>query len=131
MIRVIASIIIIKYNSKFKNLKLDVWELFGNNKRELMKLQSKHWILLLAFLPLFTILYVSFFEQVFAQETRSPEGYVYRNVEVWGLFFKLMVAAFIVGAIVQGVILYVCFRYRESHKKNRFMEKTTDEEMGR
>jgi len=108
-----------------------VWELFGNNKRELMKLQSKRWILLLAFLPLFTILYVSFFEQVFAQETRSPEGYVYRNVEVWGLFFKLMVAAFIVGAIVQGVILYVCFRYRESHKKNRFMERTTEEEMGR
>ena len=96
-----------------------------------MKLQSKRWILLLAFLPLFTILYVSFFEQVFAQETRSPEGYVYRNVEVWALFFKLMVAAFIVGAIVQGVILYVCFRYRESHKKNRFMEKTTEEEMGR
>jgi heme/copper-type cytochrome/quinol oxidase subunit 2 len=109
-----------------------VWELFGNNKRELMKLQSKHWILLLAFLPLFTILYVSFFEQVFAQETKSAEGYIYRNVEVWGLFFKLMVAAFIVGAVVQGVILYVCFRYRESHKKNRFMEKTTtDEEMGR
>jgi heme/copper-type cytochrome/quinol oxidase subunit 2 len=108
-----------------------VWELFGNNKRELMKLQSKHWILLLAFLPLFTILYVSFFEEVFAQETKSAEGYIYRNVEVWGLFFKLMVAAFIVGAIVQGVILYVCFRYRESHKKNRFMEKTKDEEMGR
>jgi heme/copper-type cytochrome/quinol oxidase subunit 2 len=109
-----------------------VWELFGNNKRELMKLQSKHWILLLAILPLFTILYVSFFEQVFAQETKSAEGYIYRNVEVWGLFFKLMVAAFIVGAVVQGVILYVCFRYRESHKKNRFMEKTTtDEEMGR
>jgi len=97
-----------------------------------MKLQSKRWILLLAFLPLFTLLYVSFFEQVFAQETKSAEGYIYRNVEVWGLFFKLMVAAFIVGAVVQGVILYVCFRYRESHKKNRFMEKTTtDEEMGR
>jgi heme/copper-type cytochrome/quinol oxidase subunit 2 len=103
----------------------------ATTKRELMKLQSKHWILLLAFLPLFTILYVSFFEEVFAQETKSAEGYINRNVEIWGLFFKLMVAAFIVGAIVQGVILYVCFRYRESHKKNRFMEKTTDEEIGR
>ena len=92
-----------------------------------MKLQSKHWILLLALLPLFTILYTSFFEQVFAQETKSTEGYVYRNVEVWGLFFKLMVAAFIVGAIVQGVILYVCFRYRESHKKNRFIAKAREE----
>jgi heme/copper-type cytochrome/quinol oxidase subunit 2 len=98
-----------------------------NNKRELMKLQSKHWILLLAFLPLFTILYVIFFEEVFAQETKSAEGYIYRNVEIWGLFFKLMVAAFIVGAIVQGVILYVCFRYRESHKKNRFIAKTREE----
>src|SRR5215207_1806179 len=70
-----------------------------------MKLQSKHWILLLAFLPLFTILYVSFFEEVFAQETKSAEGYINRNVEIWGLFFKLMVAAFIVGAVVQVAIL--------------------------
>jgi len=95
-------------------------------QRELMRLQSKYWILL-AFLPLFAILYVSFVEQVFAQETTSPEGYVYRNVEVWGLFFKLMVAAFIVGAIVQGIILYICFRYREGHKKNRFLDKTKEE----
>lgn len=91
-----------------------------------MRLQSKYWILL-AFLPLFTILYVSFVGQVFAQEITSPEGYVYRNVEVWGLFFKLMVAAFIVGAIVQGVILYICFRYREGHKKNTFLDKTKEE----
>ena len=94
-----------------------------------MKLRFKYWMLL-AFLPILTILYASFFEQVFAQETRSPEGYVLRNVEVWGLFFKLMVAAFTVGAIVQGVILYVCIRYRESHKKNQFSEKAK-EEIGR
>ena len=91
-----------------------------------MRLQYKYWILL-AFLPLFSILYVSFVGQVFAQETTSAEGYIYRNVEVWGLFFKLMVAAFIVGAIVQGVILYICFRYRESHQKNRFLDKTKEE----
>lgn len=94
-----------------------------------MKLRFKYWILL-AFLPLFIILYVSFFEQVFAQEESTPEGYVLRNVEVWGLFFRMMVAAFIVGAIVQGVILYVCIRYRETHKKNQFSEKTK-EEIGR
>jgi heme/copper-type cytochrome/quinol oxidase subunit 2 len=47
---------------------------------------------------------------------------VLRNVEVWGLFYRMMIAAFIVGAVVQGVILYVCWRYRESHKKNRFAE---------
>jgi len=105
------------------------WSYLQSNKREIMRLQFKHWILLLVFLPLFTILYVNFFEQVFAQEeTISPaEEYTLRNVEVWGLFFKLMVAAFIVGAIVQGIILYICFRYRESHKKNRFLDKTKEE----
>jgi heme/copper-type cytochrome/quinol oxidase subunit 2 len=95
-----------------------------------VRLQFKHWILLLAFLPLFTILYVGFFEQIFAQEeTITPaQEYTVRNVQVWGLFFRMMVAAFIVGAIVQGVILYVCIRYRETHKKNRFLTEKIEEE---
>jgi hypothetical protein len=88
-----------------------------------MKLQSKYW-LILAFLPLFTILYFNYFEQAFGQESAdsTAETYVLRTVEVWGLFYRMMVAAFIVGAVVQGVILYVCWRYRESHKRNRFVE---------
>ena len=87
-----------------------------------MKLQSKYW-LILAFLPLFTILYFNYFGQAFGQESSSEaETYVLRNVEVWGLFYRMMIAAFIVGAVVQGVILYLCWRYRESHKKNRFVE---------
>ena len=101
-----------------------------SNKKGVMKLQSKYWILL-AFLPLFTILYVSYFEQAFGQESSvsdpTADSYTLRNVEVWGLFYRMMVAAFIVGAIVQGVILYVCFRYRESHKKNQFIAKTREE----
>jgi heme/copper-type cytochrome/quinol oxidase subunit 2 len=118
--------------TKSKNLKLDGLSLFANTKGELVKLQVKQWILLLAFLPLFTILYASFFEQIFAQEeTISPaEEYTQRNVEVWGLFFRMMVAAFIVGAIVQGIVLYVCLRYREGHKKNRFLTRQ-EEESGR
>ena len=109
------------------------WSYVQSNKREIMRLQFKHWILLLVFLPLFTILYVNFFEQVFAQEeTISPaEEYTLRNVEVWGLFFRMMVAAFIVGAIVQGVILYVCIRYRETHPKNRILTEKAEEETGR
>ena len=105
-----------------------------SNKKGVMKLQSKYWILL-AFLPLFTILYVSYFEQVFGQESSvtdpTADSYIQRNVEVWGLFYRMMVAAFIVGAIVQGVILYVCWRYRESHKKNRFAEQELEEDTGR
>lgn len=105
-----------------------------SNKKGVMKLQSKYWILL-AFLPLFTILYVSYFEQAFGQESSvtdpTAESYTLRNVEVWGLFYRLMVAAFIVGAIVQGVILYVVWRYRESHKKNRFAEQELEEDSSR
>jgi heme/copper-type cytochrome/quinol oxidase subunit 2 len=104
-----------------------------SNKKGVMKLQSKYWILL-AFLPLFTILYVSFFGQAFGQESSvtdpTAESYTLRNVEVWGLFYRMMVAAFIVGAVVQGTIFYVCWRYRESHKKNRYAEQL-EEDTGR
>lgn len=88
-----------------------------------MRLQSKYW-LLMAFLPLFTILYISFFEQAFAQE--PPEEYLNRNAEVWGLFYDLMVAAFSVGAVVSAIIVYVCWRYRESHPRLRFAEAEED-----
>jgi hypothetical protein len=79
----------------------------------------------LDYLPLFTHLYNFKKPQAFGQESTDSsavEKYVFRNGEVWGLFYRMMVAAFIVGAVVQGVILYVCWRYRESHKKNRFVE---------
>jgi heme/copper-type cytochrome/quinol oxidase subunit 2 len=99
-----------------------------------MKLQSNYWILL-AFLPLFTIIYVSYFEQAFGQESSvsdpTADSYVIRQVEVWGLFYRMMVAAFIVGAIVQGTILYVCWRYRESHKRNKFAQQEIEEDTGR
>jgi heme/copper-type cytochrome/quinol oxidase subunit 2 len=42
-----------------------------------------------------------------------------------------MVAAFIVGAIVQGTIFYVCWRYRESHKRNKFAQQQIEEDTGR
>jgi heme/copper-type cytochrome/quinol oxidase subunit 2 len=49
----------------------------------------------------------------------SPEEVVVRRVEIWGLFYRLMVVAFAVGAVVQGTIIYVCWRFRESNKKNK------------
>ena len=100
-----------------------------------MRLQSKYW-LLMAFLPLFSILSVSIFEQAFAQEPQKPaesfvpEEYIHRNSEVWGLFYELMVAAFSVGAVVSAIIVYVCWRYRESHPRLRFVE-AEEEDTGR
>jgi heme/copper-type cytochrome/quinol oxidase subunit 2 len=39
-------------------------------------------------------------------------------VEIWALFYRGMVAAFVVGAVVQGSIIYVAWRFREGNKKN-------------
>lgn len=83
-----------------------------------MSPKSNIWLILLLFSPLVVIV-VSSFDNVFAQES---EEFVIRRVEIWALFYRLMVAAFVVGAVVQGVIVYVCWRFRESHKKNRMRE---------
>jgi heme/copper-type cytochrome/quinol oxidase subunit 2 len=40
-------------------------------------------------------------------------------VEIWALFYRGMVAAFVVGAVVQGSIIYVGWRFREGNKKNQ------------
>ncbi|HJT49979.1 MAG TPA: heme transporter CcmC [Nitrososphaeraceae archaeon] len=57
----------------------------------------------------------------FAQESSSSQAqqYLNRRVEIWALFYRGMVAAFVVGAVVQGSIIYVAWRFREGHKKNR------------
>ena len=54
---------------------------------------------------------------VFAQET--TERYLSARVEIWALFYRLMVVAFVIGAVVMGTITYVSWRFRESHPKNR------------
>jgi heme/copper-type cytochrome/quinol oxidase subunit 2 len=59
---------------------------------------------------------ISFVNQSFAQSTSTP---TYARVEIWALFYRLMVIAFVVGALVLGVIGYIVWRFRESHPKNR------------
>ena len=81
----------------------------------MMRSQLKY-NLLLAIVPVMVILYLNTIESAFGSE---PGEYVIRQAETWALFYRMMVAAFIVGAVVQGTVLYVCWRYRESHKKNR------------
>jgi heme/copper-type cytochrome/quinol oxidase subunit 2 len=56
-------------------------------------------------------------DSVFAQE--STEQYILHRVEIWALFYRLMVVAFVVGAVVMGSIAYVVWRFRESNPKNR------------
>lgn len=51
---------------------------------------------------------------------------IIRRAEIWGLFYRMMVAAFIVGAVVQGLMVYISWRYRESNKQF----KVTDNNVG-
>lgn len=83
-----------------------------------MSPRSNIWLLLLLFSPVVLVV-LSSFDNVFAQESQQ---FVERRVEIWALFYRLMVAAFVVGAVVQGAIVYVCWRFRESHKQNRIKE---------
>ncbi|MGB5090624.1 MAG: heme transporter CcmC [Nitrososphaeraceae archaeon] len=83
-----------------------------------MSPRSNIWLILLLFSPVVLVV-LSSFDNVFAQE---PQEFVIRRVEIWALFYRLMVAAFVVGAVVQGAIVYVCWRFRESHKQNRIKE---------
>ena len=84
-----------------------------------MSPRSNIWLLLLLFSPVVLVV-LSSFDNVFAQE--EAQQFVERRVEIWALFYRLMVAAFVVGAVVQGAIVYVCWRFRESHKQNRIKE---------
>jgi len=74
---------------------------------------------LLPLIPLFATFFLSFLiGDAFAQQ-QAPQQYIIRRVEIWSLFYRGMVAAFVVGAVVQGSIIYVAWRFRESNKKNR------------
>lgn len=72
-------------------------------------------ILILVTLTALTLLAVD--SAAFAQET--TERFFSSRVEIWSLFYRLMVIAFVIGAVVMGTLTYVVWRFRESHPKNR------------
>ena len=47
----------------------------------------------------------------------EPGEYLDRRVEIWGLFYRMMIVAFVIGAIVSGIIVWLCMRFRESNPK--------------
>jgi heme/copper-type cytochrome/quinol oxidase subunit 2 len=82
-----------------------------------MALSSRGWGLILTVLaPLVVVSVMSIVVgQAFGQEAQQI---ITRRVEIWALFYRGMVAAFVVGAVVQGSIIYVAWRFREGNKKN-------------
>ncbi|MGQ0606599.1 MAG: heme transporter CcmC [Candidatus Nitrosotenuis sp.] len=72
---------------------------------------------IIALLSVLTVLIVlPTLHLVFAEATEAGD-YINRNVEIWNLFFKMMTIAFTVGAVVSGTLIWVVWRFRESHPK--------------
>jgi heme/copper-type cytochrome/quinol oxidase subunit 2 len=76
-----------------------------------------HLAIVLILIPVVMVMLLGIGDAVFAQE--STERYIIARVEIWALFYRLMVVAFVIGAVVMGTITYVVWRFRESHPKNR------------
>ncbi len=70
-------------------------------------------LLSLILAPLFFASLIPIIDSAFAQE----EQLINRRVEIWALFYRLMTAAFIVGAVVQGVMVFIAVRFREKKVK--------------
>ena len=68
------------------------------------------------FLVLAIIVIIPTVDYVFAAAD-EPGEYIDRRVLIWNLFFRMMVVAFTVGAVVSGTMVWICWRFRESHPK--------------
>ncbi len=67
-------------------------------------------------LVVFTILVIiPTLDYVLAQE--EPGEYLDRRVVIWNLFFRMMVVAFTIGAVVSGTMIWLIIRFRESNPK--------------
>ncbi|MGI0083060.1 MAG: heme transporter CcmC [Nitrosopumilaceae archaeon] len=55
----------------------------------------------------------------FADAATEGKEYVKLRNEVWNLFFRMTTAAFVVGAVVSGTLIWLVWRFRESHPKNK------------
>jgi heme/copper-type cytochrome/quinol oxidase subunit 2 len=56
----------------------------------------------------------------------EPGEYLDRRVEIWGLFYRLMIVAFTVGTVVSGMIVWLVLRFRESNPKAKPTEYEAD-----
>ena len=65
-------------------------------------------VLILVLIAVLTLLGVN--SAAFAQET--TERYLSARIEIWALFNRLMVVAFVIGAVVMGTMTYVVWRFR-------------------
>ncbi len=67
-------------------------------------------------LVLAVLVIVPAIDLAFAQGA-EPGEYLDRRVIIWNLFFRMMTVAFTVGAVVAGTMIWLVWRFRESHPK--------------
>ncbi len=68
------------------------------------------------FLVLAVLVLIPALESAFAVPD-EPGEYLDRRVVIWNLFYRMMTVAFTVGAVVSGTIIWLVWRFRESHPK--------------
>lgn len=73
-------------------------------------------LLYFALTPLLMLPLIPILDSAFAEEAGE---FTNRRVEIWGLFYRLMTAAFIVGAVVQGVMVFLVVRFNEKNVMKR------------
>ena len=56
----------------------------------------------------------------------EPGEYFDRRVEIWGLFYRLMIVAFVIRTVVSGTIVWLVLRFRESNPKAKPTEYEAD-----
>ena len=56
----------------------------------------------------------------------EPGEYLDRRVEIWGLFYRLMLVAFVIGTVVSGTIVWLVLRFRESNPEAKPTEYEAD-----
>ncbi len=79
-----------------------------------MALSNSQILMIFIFGSMAAISVMSVLQIVYAQESSAP---VVRRVEIWSLFYRMMVAAFMVGGAVQGILVYVVIHNRESNPR--------------
>lgn len=78
-------------------------------------------LIAISVIALIALALVSQIQFVHAQLGQSvgEKKYIDLRAEVWNLFFRMTTAAFVVGAIVSGTIIWLVWRFRESNPKNK------------
>lgn len=49
----------------------------------------------------------------------KPGEYLNRRAEIWNLFFRMTTGAFVIGSVVSGTLIWLIWRFRESHPQNK------------